>query len=107
MKRITSTIIAALALMTFASIASAHPATRRADARQHRQHVRIHEGVRCGDLTRYEARRLGKGQAHVRRMERRMKSDGSVSLRERARLDRAQDRQSRRIYRLRNNGRTI
>jgi len=107
MKRFMPTIIAALALMTFASIASAHPSTRRADVRQHRQHVRIHDGVRCGDLTRFETRKLYRGQTRVHRMERRMKADGSLSLRERVRLERMQDRQSRRIYRLRHNGRTI
>ena len=106
MKRIPSTIIAALALLTFAGVASAHPTTRRADAREHRQHVRIAEGARCGDLTPNETRRLRHGQARVHRMERRMKADGKVGMRERIRLERMQDRQSHRIYRLRNNGRT-
>lgn len=107
MKRFMPTIIAALALMTFASIASAHPSTRRADVRQHRQHVRIHDGVRRGELTRFEARKLRHGQMRIHRMERRMKSDASLSMRERIRLERMQDRQSRRIHRLRHNNRTI
>ena len=106
MKRITSTIIAALALLTFAGIASAQPNSHRADAREHRQHVRIADGVRCGDLTRGEARRLRHGQERVHRMERRMKADGKLGTRERARLERMQDRQSGRIDRMRHNGRT-
>ena len=107
MKRITSTIIAALALLTFAGVASAHPNSGRADVREHRQHVRIADGVRRGDLTRSETRRLRRGQMRVHRMERRMQADGRLGMRERIRLERIQDRQSRRIYRMRHNGRSI
>lgn len=107
MKRITSTVIAALALLTFAGVASAHPHSRRAEAREHRQHVRIADGVHRGDLTRSEVRRLRQGQVRVHHMERRMMADGRLSLRERIRLERMQERQSGRIYRMRHNGRSI
>ncbi len=106
MKRFTSTIIAVLALVTFAGVASAHPQSRRVDAREDRQHVRIADGMRRGDLTRGEARRLHRGQIRVHRMERRMKADGKFGMRERMRMERMQDRQSGRIYRMRHNGRT-
>jgi hypothetical protein len=102
MKRITSVLLAVAILAVTASFASA--ATPRIDRREVRQHARIQQGVRSGELTRGEAHRLRAGQAHVRRMERRAKSDGVVTQRERARIGHAQNRQSRRIYRLKHNG---
>lgn len=94
-----------LAIAMFAStVASAHPVTPRIDRREARQHQRIRQGVRSGELTRGETRSLVAGQRHVHRMERRARSDGAVSARERARITRAQDRQSRHIHRLKHNG---
>ena len=49
---------------------------------------------------------LRMGERHIRRMERRAKADGSVTRGERRRLNHAQNRESRRIYRLKHNGRT-
>jgi hypothetical protein len=98
--------VAALAMFTTA-VAGAHPMTPRVDRREIRQESRIHDGVGNGELTPREAARLQRGQRHVHRMERRAKSDGFVSMRERARLGYAQDRQSRRIMRFRHNGRCI
>jgi Spy/CpxP family protein refolding chaperone len=89
-----------------ASIAAAHSQTPRVDRRQAVQHARIQGGVQSGALTRGEAARLRAGQAHVRRVERRAKADGVVTPRERAKLDRKQDTQSRRIARLKHNDRT-
>lgn len=100
-------LFAAMLATASASMAAVHPVTPRADRREARQHMRIREGVRSGQLTPREAARLRAGQAHVHRMERRAKSDGMVTLRERARLERAQNRQSRHIARLKHNGRSI
>ena len=86
-----------------AAVASAQTATPRIDRREARQHARIHEGVRSGELTRGEAGRLRAGERHVDRMETRAKDDGVVTPRERARIGRAQNRESRRIYRLKHN----
>ena len=52
---------------------------------------------------RLEARRLGRGQIRSERAERRFKADGVVTPRERFRLQRRQNRQSRRIFRFRRN----
>jgi hypothetical protein len=49
--------------------------------------------------------RLRAGQRHVDRLERRAEWNGVVTPRERLRMDRAQDRQSRRIWRLKHNRR--
>jgi hypothetical protein len=95
-----ATLTAALLIAgaAFSPIASAE-ATPRADQRQHNQAQRIRQGVGSGELTRPETKRLVQGQRHVRRLERGAKADGDVTAAERVRIEKAQDRQSRRIYR--------
>ena len=66
--------------------------------REVRQQVRIAQGVRSGELTRSEARRLKRGQLYVYRMEGVAHADGVVTARERVRLQHAAGVQSRRIY---------
>lgn len=83
--------------MTFAGSVSA--GTPGLDQREHHQRERIHNGVASGELTRPETRRLAVGQAQLRVKEARAKSDGVVTTRERARLQREANQQSRRIYR--------
>ena len=95
-------LTAAIALVS-ATLASAHTFNPRVERREWRQHSRIQQGARSGQLTRGERRRLVVGQRHVFRMERRAGADGWWSRGERARLEHAQDRQSRRIYRLKHN----
>ena len=97
-------LVAAFAALSSA-VASAHSVSPRIDRREVRQHHRIAQGVRSGELTRGEARRLRAGQVHVRRMERRAKADGIMTPGERARLGRAQNVQSRHIARLKHNQR--
>ena len=106
MKR-TLFILAVVGLASFgAQAASAHPVASRVDRREALQHGRIRHGVRCGELTRAEAWRLRAGQRRVHRTEWRARRDGFVSGRERMRLERMQDRQSRAIWRLKHNART-
>lgn len=69
------------------------------DARERNQRERIAQGVRSGELTRPEARRLVRGEWNLHRHERIAKADGVVTARERIRLDRHADRMSHRIYR--------
>jgi hypothetical protein len=76
----------------------------RHDRRQAAQGARARQGVRSGELTRGEARAVQAQQAKVRRMERRAEADGTVTAEEKARLEKAQDRASRQIYRLKHNG---
>lgn len=101
--RVLLLTIATLALT--ATLAAACGSTPRADAREWRQHERIQQGVRSGELTRPEAMRLRADQRHVRRVERRTKADGNVTPAERARLQNMQNRESARIYRLKHNDR--
>jgi hypothetical protein len=95
-----STLLAGFALaLSMAMAGSATAGTPRLDQRQQHQRQRIHNGVASGALTRPETRRLAAGQAHMRRVESRVKADGVVTSRERARLQHEANQQSRRIYR--------
>ena len=95
-------LILAVATLT-ANVAAAQTATPRIDRREVRQDARIRQGVRSGELTRGEARHLRAGERHIDRMERHAKADGHVTMRERGRITRAQNRESRRIWRMKHN----
>ena len=95
------TVIAAvLGLVASTSVASAHDwyGGSNIDRRQAIQDYRIHQGVRSGEVTRREAYRLEREQAHIRHMERNAKADGYVSHYERDRIRAAQNAASRHIY---------
>ncbi len=98
-------LIATLATAAFAAttllpvLANAGPIR----ARQKQQQVRIVHGVRQGDLSRPEVRRLERQQLRVERSRRRAWSDGTLTRRERARLHLQQDKASATIYRARHN----
>ena len=74
------------------------------DQREHHQAQRIRQGVRSGELTRPETRRLIRGEARLHRHEAIAKSDGVVTARERARLQHEANVESRRIYRQKHDG---
>jgi hypothetical protein len=88
--------MAALAVAMAAPVLADTP---RFDARQHQQRDRIENGLQNGELTMRETRRLAAGQVHLNRVERRAEADGVVTSRERARLHREANQQSRRIHR--------
>src|SRR5664279_6104515 len=75
------------------------------DQRLANQEQRIQQGLQSGSLTPREAARLEKGQERLRKMEEKAKADGRVTGRERARLTRAENLQSARIYRQTHDGR--
>ena len=93
---IAAIVIAALPALAFAQ---ATPATPNIDKRQANQERRIQQGVKSGELMPREAAKLEKGQAKVRRMEAKAKSDGVVTAQERKRITQEQNKQSRRIAR--------
>lgn len=98
----SKSIFAALALsMTvglFAAEASAGPRGGGIDHREARQIERIVNGIQDGSLTRREARDLFRSQIRIRAYEARAKADGRFTRRERIKLRRKLDRQSRRIW---------
>ncbi len=93
--------IAAAALISVSGVlaATASAGTPVLDERQQNQAQRIGQGVRSGELTRRETRRLVHGQRELRQDERAAKADGVVTARERARLQHEANQQSRRIHR--------
>ena len=84
---------------TVIATAPAFAGTPHLDAREANQRAHIHQGVKSGELTRPEARRLRTGEARLHYNEARAKSDGVVTAAERARLQREASRESARIYR--------
>jgi len=65
---------------------------------EHREQLRIQQGIRNGNLTRAEARRLEAEQARIRINERFDRMDGRLTPRERERLQRELHHASRDIY---------
>lgn len=90
----------ALALAAVATIAVAIPAEARINQRQDRQQARIAKGINNGKLTAKEAAALEKQQASIARYEARSRVDGpGLTKLERARIQKRQDKASRRIRR--------
>lgn len=96
MKQMLFTISAVILSMGLAYAQADGPVI---DQRQANQEKRINQGVASGQLNEREANRLNKQQEHITKMEDKAKSDGTVTKRERARIDHAQDRASRHITR--------
>jgi hypothetical protein len=96
--KISLLALSTLLLLTFSL--DTHAARR--DNRQVKQGARIREGVKSGELTHREAKRLRKEQRVINRTERRMEADGEVTGAEKAKLERMQDRASKDIYRQKN-----
>ena len=96
--------ILAAALAT-ASLAQAQTHTPVINHRQYRQERRINQGVRSGELTRNEARRLRADERKIRYDKRMAMADGRVTPAERRRLRREENRTSRAIYRAKHNNR--
>lgn len=69
------------------------------DQRQQNQRQRIRQGARSGELTKAETGEALQDQRQIRRAERRAKADGDVTARERARLQRKQNKASRELRR--------
>jgi hypothetical protein len=87
-------LVAAVAGLLLSMSAFAGELDRRADAEQ----ARINEGVRSGELTRPEARRLESRELHMRREIARDRAFGGLTAGERARINRQENRLSRSIY---------
>ncbi len=96
----TSILVLALALTSFSFSAEA----RRDQRREGRQQARIAQGVKSGELTNREAQRLHHGQKRLDRAQRHAMQDGVVTPEEKTRLEKMQDRQSKRIYTQKHDG---
>jgi hypothetical protein len=73
--------------------------------RQKRQHQRIKQGVRSGELTRAEAVNLRNGQKEIREDKREARADGVVTPAEKKEIRQDQRQESRKIFRKKHNNR--
>jgi len=103
MKKQITLILGSLAfvlVLSFAANAQTYHRYRGIEARQAEQQRRIDQGIRSGQLTPLEAKRLEAQQAHIEELEGRLRaSGGRLTPAERARLERDLNRSSRAIYR--------
>src|SRR5947209_2412661 len=70
------------------------------------QQRRIEQGLKSGSLTNREAAKLERGQARVNRAEARAGADGKVGPNEQRRIQKAENKQSKRIYREKHDAQT-
>ena len=99
--RIAAALLGLSCLGAWAQSAPTPAPANRALHRNVHQQQRIEAGVDDGSLTLREAARLERGQARVARQESRAGRDGRVTAGEQQHIERIQDRQSRRIFRQR------
>ncbi len=83
-----------------------HPRVNQVNHRQTKQQRRIANGIRNGSINPNEARRLERGEARIQRHEARdmAKNNGHLTKSEQRSLNRQENRQSRRIYNAKHNG---
>jgi uncharacterized membrane protein YhiD involved in acid resistance len=98
-------LTAAVVALGAVTLVHAVTPTARVDNHQARQAARIDQGVASGELTRREEHRLEHQQQHIANVETRVESDGKVTAKEAVRMEHAQDRASRNIYRKKHNRR--
>jgi len=99
-----SALLAGLVTFWLSSAAQAAPYDPGVNARQHRQHERIAQGVRSGELTRSEAQQLRAEQRAIRAKERLYKSDGVLTAAERRDLQHDQNVANRHISQEKHDG---
>jgi hypothetical protein len=106
MKKIFSTVIT-LGIISSLSVVSLAQSSKTplVNKRQRSQHRSILQGVRSGELTKKETVRLTGEQQDIRREKRAIKSDGVVTLQERAELNRELNQSRRHVYRAKHNQR--
>ena len=75
----------------------------RLNIRDDRQTQRVRQGIRSGEITRPEVRRLKNEHRHIDRTYRMAMVNGHLNWRERQRLRKMQDHSSRDIYRAKHN----
>ena len=71
--------------------------------KEENQQDRIAQGVKSGELTKGEAARLEKGEAKIEADREKALSDGKLTPKEKAKLNREESRQSKKIYTAKHN----
>lgn len=91
---IAAVVASAFTVPAFAQVVGSQAET----ARDVSQQQRIESGLQSGQLTTREAGKLERGEARIEKMESNADRNGSVSARESARINAAQNRESAAIY---------
>ncbi|HUL44213.1 MAG TPA: hypothetical protein VLY03_07645 [Bacteroidota bacterium] len=104
--KLSSFLALAFLVCMFVGIASAQDKTPVVNQRERNQQARIAAGVKSGQLTPAETRRLERQEGRIKAHELSAKSDGKVTKAERRSLNRQLNRESRRIHRLKHNNKT-
>ncbi len=104
MKKSMYASVAALTLLC-ATGAFSQTKTPVIDARERNQQKRIEQGVKSGELTNAETRKLERQEGKIKADEMIAKKDGKVTPAERRKLHRELNRESKRIYRKKHNAR--
>jgi hypothetical protein len=73
------------------------------DKRQENQAKRIEEGINSGKINQAEEAKLEQGQARVEEAEAKVQADGKTTRKEKRHLNRMQNRQSKKIHRMKHN----
>jgi hypothetical protein len=83
------------------------PPNHKVARRQVNQQARIHQGVKSGQLTKGETRRVERQQNRIQRTKRidKAANGGKLTPKDKAHLNRMQNRASRHIYRAKHNSR--
>ncbi len=100
-------IVLGLFILVFAAAgACGQTKTPQINKTQVRQHARIHQGVKSGELTKGEATKLRTEQRNIQKNKVLAKSDGKVTPGERKIIKAEQKKASKDIYKLKHNART-
>lgn len=91
-------LIISVLLFAATSIFAQEAKTPKLDRKQKKQIHKIEKGIKSGDLTRFEAKKLKKQKHKLAKMEKRAKADGKVTKRERIRLNKEAKKLDRKIY---------
>ncbi|MFN8357252.1 MAG: hypothetical protein U0Y10_22540 [Spirosomataceae bacterium] len=92
----------ALAIIATCGILSAQA---QVNERQKNQKERTQQGVESGELTKREAKKIKQQQENVKDYEAKLRSDGELSDKDKAKLNVAQNQASKSIYRKKHNKR--
>jgi len=96
--RLVALLASVIAMAGLAEAAARVPRAPRAKVREGVQGSRIRDGAKDGSLTKGEAGKLIQEQKRIRDMAKDVTSDGEVTLKEKALLERAQDKASADVF---------
>lgn len=101
--KIQNLLFVFIALFSFVLTTNAQTTKKAVVTKQVKQDARINQGLRSGELTRVEAKKLKQQQRDINRTKRAAKADGKVTAKEKAVIKHKQNHASANIARKKNN----